>query len=338
MSSRHASVSIPARGTLLRGTRRLPRRVVACAALAVTTAIATIALLNVAVATYFPPTNRLGTSFSPEDVRREIAAIAGSPGQTVFFGDSLLWGFQIAPQETAVAVLASEGCACRNLAYKHGSPPNYYALVRALQGYGARPRAVVIEVNRELFSRKTGGYRKVADSVADVSAPFLTADDRAALDIPQATLRSKFDRLLGSISLLYAKRVDIHIAIYGDTIAPFSADLIRRLYDLPALDDSNVSVRYLEKTLDLLHAAGTPVVAFLVPINHAAIDPHVDLSKYRRNSVYIERMLERHGARVVDLDSSFSAGEFVDEQHLTPAGQRRLASIQPALYALPWAT
>jgi hypothetical protein len=299
-----------------------------CLAIAVLSAVATTALLDAAVATWFPRTSRLDTSFTPDDLRREISEIRNAKrGETLFLGDSLLWGFQVAPDQTAVAVLAKRGCACRNLAYKHGSPPNYYALVRALQSAGVRPRALVVEVNRELFSSRTGGYRKLADSIGDVSAPYLTPEDRSALDIPRESARTRFDRALASVSLLYAKRVDIHIAVYGDTIAPFSADLIRRLYDLPPLDERNLSVRYLEKTLDLLHGAGTPVVAFLAPINHAAIDAQIDPVTYRRNTAFLVRMLASHGAQVVNLDSAFPKDAFLDEQHLTPQAHVRLASI-----------
>jgi hypothetical protein len=38
-------------------------------------------------------------------------------------------------------------------------------------------------------------------------------------------------------------------------------------------------------------------------------------------------MLAREGARVLDLDSAFPAGDFIDNAHLTPAGQRRLAAV-----------
>ncbi len=306
------------------------RRTLTCAAIAVATALVLSIAQNIAVATFFPRTSRLATSFSTAYLRRELSALAATPGQTVFLGDSILWGFRLPPRDTAVAVLDERGCACRNLAYKHAGPANFYALVRILQGYGIRPRAVVIEVNREVFSPDTAGYRSLAGPVAQLSAPFVTAEDRATFVSARAGLHAQLDRALASLSLLYAMRLDIREAIYGDNDPappPLDPQLGRLLYDLPQLDEKNVSVRYLEKTVALLRAAGTPVVAFLVPVNHAAIDGLVDRARFRANSRYLEGVLARGGAHVLDLESSFTAGEFVDEAHLNAQGQRRLASI-----------
>jgi len=306
-------------------------QLIGCLAVAVVSLAIVIGLQNVAIARFFPITSRLSTEFSSAYLKRELLALRGQPGETIFLGDSILWGFRLQPDETAAAILTARGCACRNLSYKHGSPVNYYALARILQSYGVRPGAVVIEVNREVFGPTAEAYRELSATVSQMAMPLLTPDDVATFT-PQrrSGFRGRVDRALASVSLLYAMRTDIREAIYGDNDPPpppLEAGLKRRLYDLPDLDESNVSIKYLEKTLELFRTEGIPVIAFLVPVNHVAIDPYVDAARYRRNSCYLDATLARGGARVYDLDASFAHAEFVDEAHLNGAGQRRLASI-----------
>src|ERR1700742_3682635 len=102
---------------------------------------------NIGLAFYFPHLSRFTSDFSPTYLRREIAAAASLPGQTVFLGDSVLWGYRLRADQTAVSVLTSQGCSCRDFAFKNGGPPNYYVLTRLLLQNGARPKAVVLEVN-----------------------------------------------------------------------------------------------------------------------------------------------------------------------------------------------
>jgi hypothetical protein len=65
----------------------------------------------------------------------------------------------------------------------------------------------------------------------------------------------------------------------------------------------------------------------MVPVNHAVIDPHVDRARYLENSRYIERVLRRGGASVLDLDAAFPSGDFADQVHLNARGQMRLATF-----------
>jgi hypothetical protein len=321
----------PGRGaTSAAASRSVVRTTFVCGVIAIGAAIVTVWLQNVLLARFFPQMSRLATEFSPAYFRREVDSLGADPARVVFLGDSIVWGFRLPPEATAVSLLRAGGCACVNLAYKHGSPSNYYALVRILQAYRVRPRAVVVEVNRAGFSPVSSGYRTLAGSVARLAEPLLDQEDRLVLRSEPEGARAKLDRALASVSLLYAMRLDIHEALYGDNDPdppPLGPVLIRRIFDLPPLDRSNVSVRYLEKTLAALGRADTPVLAFMVPINHAALDAYVDRVRYRRNSAYIDALLERGGAHVLNLDSAFPAGEFVDEAHLNASGQRRLASI-----------
>ncbi len=300
------------------------QRELICSALAGLTALGLFFLSNAAVGKLFPPTSRLATNFSASELRRDLTS---SQGQTIFLGDSVLWGFLIKPDETAVDLLKAQGCACRNLAFKHGGPVNYYALARVIRATGIRPKAVVIEVNRQNFSPKSISYRALLRPVAELSLPYLTGDDRRELYIPPETLRTALDRALDAISRLYAERVDIHVAVYGEDTKPFGPELLGQLFDLPRLDRSNVGFRYLLTTVQSLRGAGIPVLAFLTPQNHAEIDPFVDRDVYRANTAAIEEELRLRGAQVVNLDSALSRNDFLDEEHLTPGGQRRLAAL-----------
>jgi len=237
--------------------------------------------------------SRLATEFSPTYFRRELDSLDSDPARVVFLGDSIVWGFRLPPEATAVSLLRAAGCSCVNFAYKHGSPSNYYALVRILQAHGVRPRTVVIEVNRADFSPGSSGYRTLAGSVARLAEPLLDREDRVVLGAEPEGGRARLDHALALISVLYAMRLDVREALYGDNDAdppPLTPVLIRRIFDLPALDRHNVSVRYLAKTLDALRRADTPVLAFMVPINHAALDTYVDRVLYRRNSEYIKEL------------------------------------------------
>ena len=158
----------------------------------------------------------------------------------------------------------------------------------------------------------------------------MTAEDRATFVSARAGLHAQLDRALASLSLLYAMRLDIREAIYGDNDPappPLDPQLGRLLYDLPQLDEKNVSVRYLEKTEPCCVLPVRPSSPSGAGQQDHAIDGLVDRARFRANSRYLEGVLARGGAHVLDLESGFTAGEFVDEAHLNAQGQRRLASI-----------
>ncbi len=315
----------------------MARRALESAAIVLAVAIVLVAAQNAAIGAFFPRLERLTTDFSPAYLRRELGRLAAEPGPIVFLGDSVVWGYHLAPQQTAVAVLSSRGCACRNLAFKSGSPPNYYAVVRLLEAARARPKAVVLEINQKVFSEADPAYQKLHPAVADLAAPLLTPDDRAALAVAPAGggLAAALDRALEPLSLLYAMRSDVRETLYGDAAEPaqpVTAEMFQASYDLTPLGPKNAGVHFLTKTLDALRAQRIPCVAFLTPANHALLHEYIDNAEYRENGAFLRRLLELHGARVVDLDAAFPAREFIDNDHLTAAGQRRLASaLSPVL-------
>ncbi len=299
-----------------------------------TIALAAVVLIdvlqNAAIARFFPLQSRLSGDFSPAYLQRHLETIAGLEPQTIFLGDGLLAGFRLRPEETAVAILSADGCACRNLAFKHGSPVDYYALALLMRAYGIHPKKVVIEIDRIAFNPAYFGYRRMPGAVGELAWPLLTPADRAALEAPRTSVRQRVERVLGSVSLLVAMRTDIRQALFGASDPkppPMDASTRRGVYASAPLDDTNLSVRYLGRTLDVLHGMGAPVAAFAAPVNRAAFHEFVDDAAYRANGAYLRAFLERRGVRVSDYDAAFGADEFEDEVHLNAAGQRRLAAL-----------
>ncbi len=307
-------------------------RTLTATAIVLAVALAIVAAQNVAIATYVPHLGRLATDFSPAFLRREIDAIAGRPRDAVFFGDSVLWGYRLRPDETAVSMLVARGCACTNLAFKSGNPPNDYALARVFHARGVRPHVVVVEVNQKVLSEADPEYRTLHPGVAALADAYLTSADRAVLDVPRATrgIGGRLDGALARAWLLYAMRADIRDMLYHDADPPaprVTAAMYEGSYDLSPLSARNAGVRYLEQTVASLRADGIRVVAFLTPTNHTLLHEYIDSPQYAANGDFLRRRLQRDGAHVVDLDRAFPAQEFIDNDHLTQAGQRRLAAI-----------
>jgi hypothetical protein len=243
----------------------------------------------------------------------------------------VLWGYRLPPEQTAVAILAARGCTCTNLAFKSGNPPNDYALARMFHARGVRPRVVVVEVNQRVLNAADPEYRTLHPGVAALAEPYLTSADRAWLDVPRVSggIRGALDRTLANAWLLYAMRSDVRETLYpvDDPPAPRATGAaFEGTYDLSPLTATNVGVQYLQRTVAALRADGIPVVAFLTPTNHALLHDYIDSPPYGENTEYLRRLLERDGARVLDLDRAFPAREFIDNDHLTAAGQRHLAA------------
>jgi hypothetical protein len=86
-------------------------------------------------------------------------------------------------------------------------------------------------------------------------------------------------------------------------------------------------VTFLAKTADLLRTAHIPAMAFLTPTNHALLHDYIDNRQYRANETYLTRLLRNRGVQVVDLDRAVPTADFLDNAHLTLAGQRLLAAL-----------
>ena len=299
----------------------------------VAVALALATAQNLALAAYFPHLERVVTDFSPTYLQRELSTLASSPAQTIFLGDSVVWGYRLPTDATAISRLTSKGCACRNLAFKSGSPPNFYALARLFQASHVRPKAVVLEVNQKVFNSADSSYASLHPAIADLALPLLSPEDRALLtpQVPGNGIERNLDSMISRVWLPYAMRSDIRETFAGETDAapdkPMTADQFEGTYDLMPLTEKNVGVHFLVETVELFLRSGIPVIAFMTPTNHRLLHDYIDSPPYRSNGAYLRRVLQQHGVRVLDFDASFPTGEFLDEDHLTEMGQRHLASL-----------
>lgn len=307
-------------------------RLLTCIFIAVAVAFAVLAVENVAAQSIVGSLTRLNTDFSAAYLSRQLRQMSVSPPDAVLFGDSVLWGYHLPAKDTAVALLSRQGCACDNLAFKAGGPPNYYALSRLMLKYKVHPRVVVIEVNQMLFNRSDAWYSSLHPAVAAQAWPLLSTSERALLTPPKKTAAKKqwFDEYLASVSALYSMRSDIRETLFPPADPPtakMTSDELLGTYDLTPLDTSNVGVRFLDDTVKVLRASGIPVIAFMTPTNHLLMHDYVDVPEYAANVAFIERLLAADGAVTRNMDHKFEASEFYDNDHLTSAGQKHLARL-----------
>jgi hypothetical protein len=240
--------------------------------------------------------------------------------------------------ETAVSMLAGAGCACRNLALRAGSPPNDFALARSILTAGVRPRQIVLEIDQKALNPADRDYNRLLPGVDVLAADRIAPGDRALLTPAAGSsgAAAVVERALESVWLPYAMRTDIRDTFFnGEVDAPFTRptpDLYEGTYDLTPLTDDNVGVHFLEMTVELYDRAGVPVLAFLTPTNHTLLHEYIDSRAYVRNERFLERALASRGASVVNLDTAFPASLFIDNAHLTAAGQAELArALRPRL-------
>src|SRR5262249_33431781 len=103
-------------------------------------------------------------------------------------------------------------------------------------------------------------------------------------------------------------------------------------YDLTPLEATNVGFRFLDLIAGTLQRERIPAVAILTPTNHRLLHDYIDVPEYTANLRASERVVAARGVRVVDWDAAFPSGQFIDNDHLTAEGNRRLASrLQAAL-------
>jgi len=148
---------------------------------------------------------------------------------------------------------------------------------------------------------------------------------------------------------LYGMRSDLRYALFGDVDAAHAleawlerltgasaraaaahrptADRFEGTYDLAPLDASNVSMAYLNDTIALLRESRVKAFAILTPTNHTLLHEYIDGPEYGRNLSTVRKALSAGGVGVIDYDRRFTAEEFIDNDHLTASGNRRLADM-----------
>ena len=314
---------------------------------------ALLAALDAAVAAWFPRFDRLSANFSAAYLEREIQHLAkeSSRSEIVVIGDSVLWGYKLPANESVTGQLRRSGLATRNLSFEGGSPANTYALLRLLLANGVRPRAVLFNVNQKEFNPSDSAYQKVHPSLDALAGRLLTPAERAQLlpTVDRTGIEAKLDGAISAHWRFYALRSDTREALFDQADAAHAlddavqtasgakarfeaahrptADRFEGTYDLSPLDEHNVSVIFLEKTVALLAHEQVPAVAILTPTNHTLLHEFIDVPQYRKNLAFVRAVLERDGVRVLDLDRNFATAEFIDNDHLTAQGNQHLAEI-----------
>lgn len=323
-------------------------RFVRLLALTLATFVLALGCVDIVVRVSFPVLPRLQDNFSAAYLARVIQR--GEPADhTVFLGDSVLWGYGLPADDAAPAVLAKRGYRVSNLSFEGGSMANTYALLRLLQAENVRPRLVVFNVNVKEFNSADSAYRTLYPGLETLVWNDLAPDERAMLVSTQKqTLDATIDRALSKVWALYGMRADLRELLFKhvdavtalqDAVENVSgknarteaahvptADRFEGTYDLSPLTQDNIEVVFLRKTVALLHAWGVPAIAILTPTNHTLLHDYIDVPEYQDQLAYLTRIL-RPTVRVLDYDRTFPARQFLDNDHLTAAGNGRFAQM-----------
>ena len=309
---------------------------------------------------WHPHQTRLAEQFSPARLTRLVDDAHERPTTLAVFGDSVLWGYKVDARDSATAALERTldlaDARVLNLSYEGGSAPNTYFGLRFMLAHGVRPRAVLFNLNSKEFSAGDSAYNRLHPSLERVVEPLFTAADRSGLaHQPPPDLNGRLDRAMARVWRLYAWRTDLREALFGDADAASAlsaatfrftgaaeragtahaptAERFFATYDLAPIRNDNAGYRYLVRTAELLKQEHIAAVVFSTPTNHTLLHQYIDVPEYDQNLARLRRVFANvPNATVVDLDRAIPSAEFIDNDHLTPAGNRRLATLlAPAL-------
>lgn len=324
-------------------------RAVAPVLRALAVALALFAIFDPVFDRTFPHFVRLRYNFSAAYLTREARSLRGSR-PIVVLGDSVLWGFGVTESQAAVSRLRARNPLWHNLAYAGGSPVNTLAMLRFLLHAGIRPRAVVFNVNQKQFNLEDSAYQRLHPAVEEVAWPELDAAERAPLvPVLAPTNDARIDRSVARVWHFYGMRPDVRDALFDQTdVAHRALDIVESAsgtsatieathrptsdkfegtYDLSPIAPDNVALLALREIGSLLQSERIPVLAVLTPTNHLLLHDYIDVPEYRRNLATVTRTLRASGVRVLDLDARFPAVDFIDNDHLTPGGNAKLAQL-----------
>jgi lysophospholipase L1-like esterase len=317
------------------------------------TALLLLALADVPLRWWTPSASRLPEQFSAGYLERYVDSLRGRSDLVVFLGDSALWGYKLPAEETAAVAIARRLKRVRiaNLSYEGGSPVNDELMLRFLLAKGIRPKLVVFNVNSKELSAGDSAYRRLRPALQLAAEPEITPGMRAVLDFPdQSAPSARLSRFVERFWLFYRYRIDVRESIFGtDDFASWlktlagdvtgynaryqrahrpAPDDFEGTYDLSPIDPAaNVSFQRLLAFADLLRRERIPSLGFLTPTNHTLLHDYIDSPEYRANLRSLQSALTARSVDVVDFDARFPATEFIDNDHLTAAGNRELAGL-----------
>jgi hypothetical protein len=313
------------------------------------TALVTLFAFDCLFNALFPTFPRLAESFSAAYLAREARKLVPAH-PIVVLGDSVLWGYRLPAQQAAITLLSGRDPRWVNLAYEGGSAANTYAMLRILNQAGVVPRAVVFNVNLKEFNPADSGYNKLYPAVEQLAWPTLAAGERLKLaPVASHTFSANLNAAVESVWHFYAMRYDVRAAVFSQPDAAHSLqsalenwdgtamrkalahrptqEKFEGTYDLSPLNDDNTGVFFLRRVARLLAAARIPAYAILTPTNHRLLHEFIDVPEYRAQLLFVMRLLEPYGVRILNYDRAFKPNEFLDNDHLTSAGNVHLAQL-----------
>ncbi len=302
---------------------------------------------------------RFAEQFSSREMVRRIDAARGTGALVLVLGDSALWGYRLPAADATAARLQAALPAARvlDLSFEGGSPANTDVALRLALAHGLRPAVVLFNVNPKEFNPADSAYRRLHPALRRAAEPLLTVEDRTALEAqPAPDLNGRLNAAVERVWRLYEQRVDLRERIFGRADAATAlrdalwdrtgasrraelqhaptAERFLATYDMSRIERSNVALRYLDDVGALVRQHHLRAVAFLTPTNHTLLHEYIDVPEYDANLALVRAALERAGITVLDLDRAVPAREFLDNDHLTAAGQTRLtARLLPLLRA-----
>lgn len=309
-------------------------------------------LADAALAWWSPKPLRLPESFSPAYFQRYADSLRGERNVVVVLGDSVLWGYKIRAEDAMPALLQRRlpHDHVLNLSYEGGSTTNSEILVRYLLARGIRPRLVIFNVNSKEMNPADSAFRRLEPAVEEAARPLLDRSDSKLLTLlPNPNVNQRLGALVERYWRLYRYRVDLREKVFRtDDLATLLTAASGRLtgyaqraeaahrptaerflgtYDMTPLDATNTAFARMNRMSEELRASGIPALAFLTPTNHALLHAYIDVPDYYDNLKTIRDALAARGVPVANLDNAVPQREFIDNDHLTPRGNRRLLDL-----------
>ncbi len=295
---------------------------------------------------------RLPETFSAGYLDNQVDRLRGVQHLVIVLGDSVLWGYKLHGDEIATARVAPDlpGLRLVNLSFEGGGPVNSEFMLRYLLARGVRPELIVFNVNLKEFNPLDSAYKRLRPTLQLAGTPILNSTDRKELDLLEGDdFNLRATRFIERYWLLYRYRVDLRQRLFGaedfsswltGVVQHFTGytkrydagneptpDRFLGTYDLSRLNRSNIAYARQLLLCDLARRNGIRMLAILTPTNHVLLHDYIDNSDYANNLATVSRALKKRGAIVLDLDRRFSSNEFLDNDHLNPAGNKRLAEL-----------
>jgi hypothetical protein len=316
-------------------------------------AVALLIVLDLVIRLWAPLPLRLPEQYSPAYLNLVLADMPHDRSTTVLLGDSVLWGYKLAADQTAAAMLQASDPQTRvvDLAYEGGSTVNDAVMLRTLQRAGVRPTTVIANINIKEFSPGDSAYSTLHPSLERLSEPALTAGDAnsLALHFRNGDINQALNDGVEKLWRFYALRSDIREQLFGsDDAAGALAAILHRwtgesateaaqhaptpdrflgTYDLSPIGSDNVAFEYYRSFVDTLCRDRIRSLLFLTPTNHQLLHEYIDDPAYDANLARLEHIPHCSDVRIVNWDRAIPSRDFLDNDHLNPAGQQQLARL-----------